>query len=39
LLLSENRRKDALLVAQTCQRIDPANSQVRGLVEQLSKSP
>jgi hypothetical protein len=38
LLLSENRQKDALLVAETSsQRIDPANGQVKGLVEQLKK--
>jgi hypothetical protein len=37
LLLSQDRRKEALLVAETCQRIDPANTQVAGLVEQLKK--
>ena len=35
LLLQANRVNDALLVAQTCQKVDPHNSQVRGLVENL----
>jgi hypothetical protein len=37
LLLSQNRRKEALLVAETCQRIDRNNTQVAGLAEQLKK--
>jgi hypothetical protein len=37
LLLSQNRRKEALLVAETCKRIDPNNTQVAGLAEQLKK--
>jgi len=36
-LLSQNRQKDALMVAETCHRIDPMNSQVAGLAEQLRK--
>ena len=38
-LLSQNRRKDAVLVAETCHRIDPNNAQVAGLAEQLKKLP
>ena len=37
LLLIQNRRQDALQVAETCQRIDPNNQQVAGLVGQLKK--
>jgi hypothetical protein len=37
-LLGENRPKEALLVAETCQRMDPANAQVTGLVDQLKKA-
>lgn len=37
-LTGENRLPDALLVAQTCQRVDPTNAQVAQLVEQLKKS-
>ena len=38
LLLATGRTHDALLVAQTCQRLDPNNPQVIDLVEQLKKS-
>ena len=38
-LLNEKRPQDALLVAQTCQRLDPTNRQVLQLVEQLKKVP
>ena len=38
LLLATGRAHDALLVAQTCQRLDPNNSQVNDLLEQLKKS-
>lgn len=34
-LLLLNQTDDALLVAQTCLRLDPANDQVRGLLESL----
>jgi tetratricopeptide (TPR) repeat protein len=34
-LLQYNRLDDALLVAQTCAKLDPYNDQVRGLVKQL----
>ena len=34
-LLQYNRLDDALLVAQTCLKLDPYNDQVRGLVKQL----
>ena len=34
-LLQYNRMADALLVAQTCLKLDPYNDQVRGLVKQL----
>jgi len=34
-LLPMNRLDDALLVAQTCQKLDPYNGQVKGLVKQL----
>jgi hypothetical protein len=33
-LKSENRHEDALLVAQTCQKLDRKNAQVIQLVEQ-----
>ena len=36
-LLSQNRQKDAVLVAETCHRLDPNNPQVAGLAEQLGK--
>ena len=35
LLLQLNRTDDALLVAQTCLKLDPDNGQVRGLVNSL----
>ena len=34
-LLQYNRLDDALLVAKTCQKLDPYNDQIRGLVKQL----
>jgi tetratricopeptide (TPR) repeat protein len=34
-LLQYGRIDDALLVAQTCQKLDPYNDQVKGLVKQL----
>ena len=34
-LLQYSRIDDALLVAQTCQKLDPYNDQVKGLVKQL----
>jgi tetratricopeptide (TPR) repeat protein len=34
-LLQYNRLDDALLVAQTCLKLDPNNDQIRGLVKQL----
>ncbi len=34
-LLQYNRLDDALLIAQTCLKLDPYNDQVRGLVKQL----
>jgi tetratricopeptide (TPR) repeat protein len=34
-LLSLNRIDDALIVAQTCQKLDPYNDQVKGLVSTL----
>jgi hypothetical protein len=37
-LLREHRPKEALLVAQTGQRADPSNAQVRSLVQDLSKA-
>jgi hypothetical protein len=37
-LLGENRPKEALMVAETCQLMDLANVQVAGLVEQLKKA-
>src|SRR5205807_295996 len=36
-LLGEKRAADALLVAQTCQRLDSTNTQVRDLVQQLKR--
>jgi tetratricopeptide (TPR) repeat protein len=36
-LLQYNRLGDALLVVQTCQKLDPYNDQVRGLVKQLGE--
>jgi tetratricopeptide (TPR) repeat protein len=36
-LLQYNRLDDALLVAQTCAKLDPYNDQVRGLVKQLGE--
>ena len=36
-LKSESRPNDALLVAQTCQKLDRRNAQVIQLVEQLKK--
>ena len=35
LLLSTGRVEDALIVAQTCRKLDPNNGQVAGLVKQL----
>ena len=35
LLLQTQRFDDALLVAETCSKVDPANSQVRGLVDAI----
>ncbi|MCX6929094.1 MAG: hypothetical protein NT154_38645 [Verrucomicrobia bacterium] len=37
-LTNEKRPHDAVLVAQTCQRVDPANAQVAQLLEQLKKA-
>ena len=37
LLVTENRPKDALIVAQTCQKVDPENVQVGQLVQQLQR--
>ncbi|MEI9962258.1 MAG: hypothetical protein WDM76_14330 [Limisphaerales bacterium] len=37
LLLSLNRLDDALIVAQTCQKLDPYNDQVTSLVGQLDQ--
>jgi tetratricopeptide (TPR) repeat protein len=34
-LLQYGRMEDALLVAETCQKLDPNNDQVKGLVKQL----
>jgi hypothetical protein len=36
-LLQFNRLDDALLVAETCLKLDPYNGQVRGLAESLKK--
>jgi len=36
-LLALNRLDDALIVAQTCQKLDPYNDQIVGLVDQLKK--
>jgi tetratricopeptide (TPR) repeat protein len=36
-LLQLNRLDDALIVAQTCQKLDPFNDQITGLVDQLKK--
>jgi hypothetical protein len=36
-LMPLGRVDDALIVAQTCQKLDPYNSQVSGLVDQLEK--
>jgi hypothetical protein len=38
-LLGQGRRKDAILAAESCRRIDPANTQVAQLVEQLKRMP
>ena len=38
LLTNEKRPHDALLVAQTCQRIDPANASVTQLVQHLKQT-
>ena len=38
LLLQCNRRGDALLVAQTCLKLDPNNAQVMSLVEELKSA-
>jgi hypothetical protein len=38
LLTNEKRPQDALLVAQTCLRVDPANAQVAQLVKQLKEA-
>ncbi len=37
LLLQTRRFDDALLIAETCLKLDPYNGQVRGLVEQPSR--
>jgi len=37
LLLSMNRIDDALLVSTTCKKLDPDNSQIDSLIDQLSK--
>jgi tetratricopeptide (TPR) repeat protein len=37
LLLSMNRIDDALLVSTTCKKLDPDNSQIDGLIDQLNK--
>ncbi len=37
LLLSANRPKDAVLVAQTCLQLDPANDSVKSLLQQLKQ--
>jgi len=36
-LLQYGRMEDALLVAETCQKLDPYNDQVKGLVKQLGE--
>ncbi len=36
-LLQYGRVEDAALIAQTCQKLDPYNDQVRGLVKQLGE--
>jgi len=36
-LLQYGRTDDAYLIAETCQKLDPNNDQVRGLVKQLSE--
>jgi tetratricopeptide (TPR) repeat protein len=36
-LLQYGRMEDAFLVAQTCQKLDPYNEQVKGLVKQLGE--
>jgi tetratricopeptide (TPR) repeat protein len=36
-LLQLNRLDDAMIVAQTCQKLDPFNDQITGLVDQLRK--
>jgi tetratricopeptide (TPR) repeat protein len=36
-LLQYGRMEDAFLVAQTCQKLDPYNDQVKGLVKQLGE--
>jgi len=36
-LLQYNRLDDALLIAQTCLKLDPYNDQVKGLVKQLTE--
>jgi len=36
-LLQLNRLDDALIVAKTCQKLDPFNDQIVGLVDQLNK--
>ena len=35
LLIQQRRFDDALLVAQTCLKLEPENGQVRGLVDNL----
>jgi tetratricopeptide (TPR) repeat protein len=37
LLLALNRVDDALIIAQTCQKFDPFNEQVTGLINQLKE--
>jgi tetratricopeptide (TPR) repeat protein len=36
-LLQQNRLDDALIVAQTCQKLDPFNDSIVGLVDQLKR--
>jgi tetratricopeptide (TPR) repeat protein len=38
LLLSENRLEDAILILQTCHKLDPYNGQINGLITQLEQS-
>ena len=36
-LLKQKRNSDALLVASTCQKLDPNNAQIKNLVSQLQQ--